>query len=135
MLDSAVHAPPRGALRALAGSLVAGAVYDFLFAASMLVAPGLIARTLILPLPGEAFYLRVLAVLLTIAGAVYLVAARDPRRQRALVGIAIAGRCAGFVVMAGSAIGRPELAGLWVPALGDLAFSLLHVALGRDLWR
>jgi hypothetical protein len=122
-------------VRPLAWSLVAGAAYDFLFALLMLLAPGLVARQLALPLPGEPFYLRVLAALLAIAGAVYLVAARDPLRNRQLVAIAIVGRFAGFLALGGSALGRPELAGLWLPAAGDLGFALLHLATAGPLRR
>jgi len=127
--------PPAGGFRLLRGTLVAGAVYDFGFAAVMLGAPGLVTGPLRLPLPGESFYLRVLAVLLAMIGSVYLVAARDPRRNRALVAIAIAGRSAGFLALSSAAAGRPELAGLWVAAGGDLAFALLHLAASRGLWR
>jgi hypothetical protein len=68
-------------------------------------------------------------------GAFYLVAARDPAAHRALVAIAIAGRFCGFVALASGALGRPELAGLWVVAGGDLAFCLAHLACSRGLWR
>lgn len=125
---------PRG-FRFLRGTLIAGALYDFLFAAVMLGAPTLVAGPLRLPLPGEAFYLRVLAVLLVMVGAVYLVAARDPARHRPLVAIAIAGRFCGFLAFASAALGRPELAGLWFVASGDLAFSLIHLAASRRIWR
>jgi len=135
MPATATAAPVSSAARPLAWTLVAGAAYDFCFAAVMLVAPGVVARPLALPLPGEAFYLRVLAALLAIAGAVYLVAARDPLRNRPLVAIAIVGRLAGFVALGGSAIGRPELVGLWLPAAGDLGFCLAHLVASGPLRR
>jgi len=124
-----------GGLRALSATLVAGALYDFAFAAAMLVAPGSLAHALSLPLPGESFYLRLIGVLLVLVGAVYLVAARDPAAERPIVALAIAGRAAGFLALALSLVGRPDLRGLWIPALGDLAFALLHAATSRHLWR
>jgi hypothetical protein len=126
---------PGGSFRALAVSLRVGAVYDFVFAGLMLAAPGLLERVFALPLPGEAFYLRLIAVFLTILGATYLVAARDPERFRPLVASAVLGRLAGAVALADSALGEPRLAGLWGTALGDFAFAVIHAALGRRLWR
>jgi len=124
-----------GDLRALSTTLVAGAVYDFVFAGLMLAAPGVLARLFALPLPGEAFYLRLIGVLLVIVGGAYLIAARDPGAQRPLVALAIAGRTAGFAALGLSALGRPQLAGLWLPAFGDLLFALLHAVTARRLWR
>jgi len=135
MPSSRAVAPSAGGFRLLRGSLVAGALYDFCFAAIMIGAPALATEPLRLPLPGETFYLRVLAVLLGIVGSVYLIAARDPHRNRALVAIAIAGRFGGFLAFASAAIGRTDLAGLWIVGGGDLAFSLLHLTASRGLWR
>ena len=58
-------------LTLLRASLVVGALYDLLFAFLMVLAPGLVASRLDLPLPGESFYLWLLAVLLTMVAAVY----------------------------------------------------------------
>jgi type IV secretory pathway VirB3-like protein len=112
-----------GLLRA---SLVLGALYDLAFAATMVAAPQLPARLLSLPLPGEGFYLSILAVLLTMLAVLYLVAAEDPRRYSAVVLVGVAGRCAGAAALALAARGRPELAGLWPLAGADLAFGLAH---------
>lgn len=130
--DGVAHGPQ---FRALAVTLRLGAVYDFVFAALMVAAPATLERAFGLPLPGEAFYLRLIAVLLAILGATYLVAARDPRAFRPLVALAVAGRFAGFLALGLSAAGEPRLAGLWGAAAGDLVFSLLHAVTGRRLWR
>jgi hypothetical protein len=130
-----VGAPPGGRFRALSISLRVGALYDYVLAGLMLLAPGLLQRAFALPLPGEAFYLRALAVLLAMVATVYLVAAIDPAAHRSLVAIAILGRSAGFLAFALSALGEPRLAGLWGPALGDLAFALVHAITARGLWR
>jgi len=121
-------------LRPLAATLVAGALYDFFFAATLVLAPRLLQSSLSLPLPGEPFYLRAIAVLLVLAGGFYWITAQDPASRRAYVAMAIAGRTAGFVAVALSAWGRPDLAGLWVPAGADLLFALAHLATGRSLW-
>ncbi len=113
-------------LRLLRASLVLGALYDLAFAAMMVLAPQLPARLLSLPLPGERFYLWLLAVLLAMLAVLYLVAAEDPRRYSAVVGVAALGRCAGAAVFALAAQGRPELCGLWPLAGVDLAFGVAH---------
>jgi hypothetical protein len=125
----------RGRFRTLTATLVAGALYDFAFAAVFLAAPGRLASALAVPPPGEPFYLRLIAALLLIVGGAYLLAARDPETHRPLVVLAIVGRLLGFAALAGSTLGRPELSGLWLPAFGDLAFSVGHLIAGRNLWR
>ncbi|MFN7943550.1 MAG: hypothetical protein U0X73_18295 [Thermoanaerobaculia bacterium] len=116
-----------GSTRALSATLRAGALYDFGFAALLVAAPGLPARFLALP-TAPAFFLRVLAVTLAMLAAVYLVAARDPRRQAPLVAIAIVGRLAGALALAGSALAEPAWSGLWPLAAADLVFALAHAA-------
>jgi hypothetical protein len=113
-------------LRLLRASLVLGALYDLGFAAFMVLAPQVPTRLLSLPLPGERFYLWLFAVLLSMLGALYLVAAEDPRRYSAVVLVAAAGRCAGAAAFALAAVGRPDLHGLWPLAAADLAFGLAH---------
>ena len=125
----------RGTFRVLSATLVAGGVYDLLFAALFVLAPGFVARTFALPLPGPPFYLPLLAVMLAMLAAVYLVAARDPAANRPLVAIAIAGRLLGAVVFAATAARHPDLGGLWPTAAGDLAFALAHAVASRGLWR
>jgi len=122
-------------LRSLAATLLAGALYDFLFAVTLVAAPRLLQSTLSLPLPGEPFYLRAIAALLFLAGGFYWITARDPAARRAYVAMAVAGRTAGFVALALSAYGRSDLAGLWIPAGADLLFALAHAATARPLWR
>ncbi|HVS01523.1 MAG TPA: hypothetical protein VMT16_02045 [Thermoanaerobaculia bacterium] len=113
-------------LRLLRASLVAGALYDLAFAAVMLLAPELPGRWLALPLPGEDFYLWLMAILLTMLALLYLKAAQDPRRYSAVIVLAIAGRAAGGVAFALAARQRPDLAGLWPLAAADLGFAVLH---------
>jgi hypothetical protein len=110
----------------LQGSLAAGAFYDFAFAVLMVAAPGLPARLLELPLPGERFYLWILAVLLAMLAALYLIAARDPRRYSGIIAVAIAGRVAGAAAFALAALAGQGLSGLYILAAVDLAFGLSH---------
>lgn len=135
MSPGLVGAPPGGRFRALSISLLIGALYDFALAGLLLLAPALLAEVLALPLPGEAFYLRAIAVLLAMVACVYIVAARDPAAHRAFVAIAILGRLAGFLALALPALYGSEPAGIWGPAFGDLAFGVLHAVLARRLWR
>jgi hypothetical protein len=113
-------------LRLLRASLVLGALYDVLFALAMVFAPQVPARLLDLPLPGEPFYLWVLAVLLIMVATLYVVAAQDPRRYSAVVVVAIVGRLAGAAVFALAALGKPQLHGLWACAAGDAFFGVAH---------
>jgi hypothetical protein len=118
-------------LRLLRASLVLGALYDLVFAAAMALAPQLPARMLALPLPGERFYLLVLAVLLAMLAVLYLVAAGDPRRYSAVVVVAALGRSAGAFALALCALERSDLGGLWTLAAIDLAFGLAHGVLWK----
>lgn len=113
-------------LRLLRLSLVLGALWDLAFAAAMLLAPELPARLLRLPLPGPGaeFYLAVLAVLLAMLAALYLIAAHDPRRYSGVVAVTVAGRTAGGVVLVLAASGGADLGGLYPLAAADLFFGL-----------
>lgn len=115
-------------LALLRGSLVLGAVYDLGFALLMVAAPGVPARQFGLPLPPlpeGAFYLWVMAVLLSMLAALYLLAARDTRRYSGIVAVAIVGRIAGGIAMAAAGL-RTGLDGLYPLALADLGFGLAH---------
>ena len=115
----------------LRGSLVLGALYDLAFAVLMVAAPGVPARLLDLPLPPPeaVFYLWVMATLLTMLGALYLLAARDTRRYSGIVAVAIGGRLLGGLVLAVAALRGPDLLdGLWPLAAADTAFGIAHAA-------
>lgn len=120
-------------LRALRATLLLGAAYDLAFAAAIGFAPGLPARLLRLPLPGERFYLWVLAILLLMLAAAYLAAWRDPLRYRAIVWIAIVGRLGAGVAFAVCALPRPDLAGLYALAAGDSLIAVAHLATSAPL--
>ena len=113
-------------LRLLRGSLLLGAAYDLGYALAMVVFPNVPATWLNLPLPGEEFYLWIMATFLTMLAILYVAAARDPRRYSAVIVVAIVGRAAGAMVFGAFALTRPELEGLWVLALADLGFATVH---------
>lgn len=112
----------------LEGSLALGAAYDLGFAVLMVAAPGLASRLFGLPLPGESFYLWIMAVLLAMLAGCYLLAAHDPRRYSGVIAVAIAGRALGALAFAVAALADPGLGGLWPLAGVDLAFALSHAA-------
>ncbi|HEX2252050.1 MAG TPA: hypothetical protein VHQ65_02140 [Thermoanaerobaculia bacterium] len=120
-------------LRLLRVSLVLGALYDLVFAVLMVAAPQGLAERFDLPLPGAPFYLWLLALLLTMLAALYLIAARDPRRYSGIIGVAVAGRLAGAIVFAVAAAREPAWAGLWSAAAADAVFGLAHALLWRSI--
>jgi hypothetical protein len=118
-------------LALLRASLVAGAVYDLAFAALMVVAPAVPARIFDLPLPPlprGAFYLWILATLLSMLALLYLAAAYDPRRYSAIIAVAIGGRVVGALAFAIAALSGPDLRGLLPLAAADFAFGAVHAA-------
>ncbi|MEO7793879.1 MAG: hypothetical protein ABIV06_03835 [Thermoanaerobaculia bacterium] len=122
--------PPRNfSPTALSWSLRAGACYDALFAFLLVAFPVQIRNVFRLPLPGERFYLWLIAVFLLSLGAFYILVARNPARHRDFLLLAIATRLAGAVVLGAAALGRSDLAGLWVIAGADLLFGVAHLAL------
>lgn len=133
-------APPRHARRMraldwLRATLVFGALYDFVYAALMVLAPDLPERLLQLPQPREAFYLGVMAVFLIMLGSLYLFAARDPRRYVGVIVVATLGRLAGATVFVVAALRNPDLWGLYVLAGGDLLIALSHALFFRPALR
>jgi hypothetical protein len=109
-------------------SLVAGGIYDLFFAGMMLLAPELPQRMLELRPPGDAFYLWLIAVFLTMLAFFYLFAAYDPVAYEGNVLVAIGGRLLGAAVMGFAAWRDPSLWGLWALAGGDAVFALAHTA-------
>ncbi len=121
--------------RWLSWSLVAGALYDLIFAVIMVAAPQIPARVLNLPMPGETFYLWLMAIFLVMLASLYLAAAINPRRYSAVIAVAIGGRIAGAVAFLVAAGGRPELSGLYPLAAADAAFGIAHLLFWLPLRR
>jgi hypothetical protein len=111
-------------------SLVLGALWDAAFALLLSAFPGASARAFDLPLPppAGAFYLWVLAVLLLMLAALYVITARDPRRYSGVLAVAIGGRILGGLVLLAAALLPPGLPGLYPMAAADLGFGIAHAA-------
>jgi uncharacterized membrane protein YvlD (DUF360 family) len=110
-------------------SLVLGALWDAVFAVLLAFAPRPAARLFDLPLPPlpeGAFYLWVLAVLLLMLAALYVTAARDPRRYSGILAVAVGGRVLGGLVLLLAAV--RGVSGLYPMAAADLAFGVSHAA-------
>ena len=118
-------------LTVLRTSLIAGAVYDLFFALAMVAFPEMPARILNLPLPPMpegAFYLWILATLLSMLAVLYLAAAHDPRRYSAIIAVAIGGRLVGALAFVIAAATNPGLSGLYPLAAADFLFGAVHAA-------
>ena len=119
-------------LTLLRASLVLGALWDVAFALLLAFAPEASARVFELPLPPlpeGAFYLWVLGVLLLMLAALYVLAARDPRRYSGILAVAIGGRVlGGLVLLLAAAGGGRGVPGLYPMAAADLAFGISHAA-------
>ncbi|HTQ79093.1 MAG TPA: hypothetical protein VMM92_03790, partial [Thermoanaerobaculia bacterium] len=68
-------------------------------------------------LPGEPFYLWVMATLLAMLACLYLLAARDPRRYSGVIAVAIVGRMVGALAFVVAAVTEPAL----LPGIAVLA--------------
>ena len=113
-------------VRYLKLGLRAGALYDFVFAAIMVLAPGLPTALLGLRQPGDSYFLWLIAIFLCMLGSAYLFAAYDPRAYAGIIWIAIIGRFCGFVALVAAALGDPSLTGLYPLAFCDLLFAVIH---------
>jgi hypothetical protein len=107
-----------------------GAVYDAAFAAAILLFPAGASALLRIPLPADPLYFRFIAVFLLMLAAMYLFAAREPRRYQGVILVAAAGRFAGFLYLAWAWSAGAPTAFLGL-ALGDLLFGFGHAALLR----
>lgn len=101
----------------LQASLFVGALYDFVYAVLMFVAPKPTAGLLHLPLPGAPFYLWLLGIFLGMLAALNFLAARDPRRYSGIVAVAIVGRLCGALAFTVAGILDRSL----LPGIGLLA--------------
>jgi len=120
--------PHHAYLSLLKLSLMAGAAYDVIFATAMLVFPAFAAGLLGLRLPGDPYYLWLIAVFLMMLAGFYLLAAYDPRAYSGNIVVGIVGRVLGFFAMLIGALLDPTLPGLYLLAFADLTFALLHFA-------
>jgi hypothetical protein len=122
MTDTAAH-------KRLRTSMIAGSLYDALFAIVNLIVPGIGARVLGLTLPEDEVYLRFTGVFLIILALFYLLPAIHPGRYLGNVAVAIIGRTLGAIFLFAAVIGwgRPPV--FLLLGAGDLLFALLHAGL------
>jgi hypothetical protein len=118
--------------RGLRVSLVAGSLYDAVFAIVNMIAPGLGSSLLGIPLPQEQFYLRFTGVFLLMLAMFYMLPVIHPGRYLGNVVVAIIGRSAGavFLFVAAIAFGYPS--SFMILGAGDLLFAILHAVFLKD---
>ena len=117
-------------------SLWAGAAYDVIFAATMVLIPELAAELMGIRLPGEPFYLWLIAVFLLMLAGFYGLAAYDPVAYRGNILICIAGRGLGFGAMVlGAWTAEPPMPVLYLMAGGDLFFALWTLSMWLPMRR
>ena len=104
-------------LRLLKLSLRAGAAYDLIFALAMVAFPALAAELLGLRLPGDPYYLWLIAVFLVMLAGVYLLAAYDPRAYWGNIVVGIGGRTLGFFALLAAAIRHCRDSTCWRSAI------------------
>lgn len=116
------------AWRALGVSMAAGAIFDAVFAVSILVFTRPAAALLGIAVPPDTVYLGLNGVLLLLLAGVYSLAAWDPVRYQGIAAVAAAGRAGGFLYLTGAWLGGrpPVFLGL---AVSDLVFGLIHAVL------
>lgn len=120
--------------RTLQGSLLVGAAYDALLGLAMLFTPQLLTGILGVPRPGEDFYLWLLGWLLLMLAGFYTLGAYDPMAYRGNIGVAIVGRAVAAAILAYAAW-RHGFPGLYLPAVVDLLFAIVHTVAWRGMRR
>lgn len=111
-------------LELLRGVLLLGAAFNAAVAVALLAFPRRFGETLGLQLPDGRVVLWLLAGLLVTSSALYLLAARDPRRYSGVIAALVAGRLLGAAALGGGAFTRPDPGQLWLLAAVDLAFAV-----------
>ena len=112
--------------RYLRTSLIAGSLYDVVFAVFTLVVPRLGSALLGIPLPAVEVYLRFTGVFLIILALFYMLPVLHPGRYLGNVSVAIVGRTAGSVFLATAALGFGLPRMFLLLAAGDTFFAVLH---------
>jgi hypothetical protein len=121
-------------------TMLAGALYDLLFAVPMLAAPGWAAGILSLPMPDQEIYLRFTAVFLFGLALFYLLPVLHPGRYLGNVAAAAALRAMGGVFMVAAVLAYDQPRPFLLLGAVDLAFAGLHYLslvpfAGLKVWR
>ena len=115
--------------RRLRMSMSAGAWYDAIVGASIVVALPQLSNVLSIPLPAEPFYARMQGVLLMGLGLLYALAAVDLERHLRIVAAAIVIRLVGGGYLAASVPLQGIDPFFYAFAGMDLLFALIHLTL------
>lgn len=113
--------------RRLRVTMVAGSLYDMVFAIINIAAPGFGSWFLEVPLPAEQFYLRFTGVFLFILALFYLLPVIHPGQYLGNVVVAIIGRGLGALFLIGAVLcfGYPKA--FILLGAGDFLFSVFHL--------
>ena len=121
-------------------TMLAGAIYDALFAVPILVAPAWLSGLIAVSVPQEEIYLRFIGVFLLGLALFYLLPVIHAGRYLGNVAAAVAVRTAGGAFMLVAVLGFAQPRPFILLAAGDLFFAVLHylslVPLsGWKIWR
>ena len=108
-------------------TMLAGALYDLLFAVPILAAPGAVAPVLRIPMPEQEVYLRFLGVFLAGLAIFYLLPVVRPGRYLGNVAAAAVTRAMGGVYMLAAVLLYGQARAFLLLGAGDLFFAVLHV--------
>ena len=132
--------PAEAAHRKLRVTLVAGSLYDMVFAVINVAAPGLGSWFFEIPLPAEQLYLRLTGVFLFMMALFYLLPVIHPGEYLGNVVVAIIGRGIGALFLIGAVLifGYPKA--FILLGAGDFLFSVFHLyylagAVGKNPFR
>ena len=119
--------PAEAAHRRLRVTMVAGSLYDMVFAVINVAAPGFGSWFLEIPLPEDQIYLRFTGVFLFIMALFYLLPVIHPGKYLGNVVVAIIGRGIGALFLIGAVLifGYPKA--FVMLGAGDLLFSVFHL--------
>jgi O-antigen/teichoic acid export membrane protein len=118
--------------RILRVTMLAGAIYDFIFGVPILVFPAVLAPIINIEMPKEEIYLRLCGVFLIMVAFFYYLAFRDLERYLGNVAVAIIGRGIGacFFFTFYFFLNYPRT--FFLLGLGDLTFAVIHFLFLRE---
>ena len=119
--------------RLLRWALVAGAVIDIVFGASVLLAGGPVLRLLGIAPPADLVYAQLAATLSIGVGLCFFAASRAPGRHREIVTVAAATRFGSAAVLAWFVVRGSLPARIYLLAAAELVLGALHFLYSRRL--
>jgi len=119
--------PAEAAHRKMRVSMVAGSLYDMVFAVINMMAPGFGSWFMEIPLPDDQIYLRFTGVFLFMLALFYLLPVIHPGAYLGNVVVAIIGRGLGALFLIGAVLffGYPKA--FILLGAGDFLFSVFHL--------